>query len=225
MNKQFIIGLLLMGALTAGQAAIYYQGTGVTGDTPVGTISQSTIYDGNPAYVIANSMNLSSYAAGNNWSLSSLTITLNISGGMNNGLYGYLVGPDGTTVTLLNQPGYAANGLGAYGAGMNITLQASGAANGNIQDEIGGSPLSGAYNAAGLSGFNGLNPNGTWTLYFSDTLAGGGNATLNGWSLDITAVPEPVNMALGVFGGILALSGARQWWLKRRADRAGITQP
>jgi hypothetical protein len=68
--------------------------------------------------------------------------------------------------------------------------------------------LSGNYNAAGsLSGFNG-DPNGAWTLYFSDTLAGGGNATLNGWSLDISAVPEPVNVALAIFTGALVVIGS-----------------
>ena len=31
----------------------------------------------------------------------------------------------------------------------------------------------------------------------------GGNTTLEGWSLDISAVPEPVNVALGVFAPLL----------------------
>jgi hypothetical protein len=30
---------------------------------------------------------------------------------------------------------------------------------------------------------------------------------LNSWSLGITAVPEPVNVALGVFGGLFAIAG------------------
>jgi len=33
------------------------------------------------------------------------------------------------------------------------------------------------------------------------------NATLNGWSLDITAVPEPVNVALVVFAVVLVSAG------------------
>lgn len=140
--------------------------------------------------------------------VSSLTISLNISGGYNGDLYSYLVAPNGTLVMLLNQPGVAGNGFGASGAGMNITLQDVGAANGNIQSETSGSVLSSSYNAAGsLSDFNGSAANGTWTLYFADTANGGGTSTLNGWSLDITAVPEPVNVALGVFGGLLLLAG------------------
>ncbi len=221
MKKQLLIGLVLVGTLATGRATLYYQGTGVTGDVSEGGVANSTIVDGNPALVIANTMDLSSAGLGS--SLSSLTVTLNISGGVNNGLYAYLVGPGpsgSTTVILMNQPGYVANGIGATGAGMNITLQDTGAANGSIQSETGSSVLSGTYSAAGsLSGFNGGNPNGSWTLYFADTIAGGGNATLNGWSLDITPVPEPVNVALAVFGGLFV--GAGSWrWLKRQRQCA-----
>jgi hypothetical protein len=46
-----------------------------------------------------------------------------------------------------------------------------------------------------------MNPNGTWTLFIAD-LSGGEQSTLVSWSLDITAVPEPVNVALGIFAGV-----------------------
>ena len=36
-------------------------------------------------------------------------------------------------------------------------------------------------------------------MFFSD-LSGGNTSTLEGWSLDITPVPEPVNVAMAVFG-------------------------
>jgi subtilisin-like proprotein convertase family protein len=52
-----------------------------------------------------------------------------------------------------------------------------------------------------LSYFNGLDPNGTWTLFFADRSAGD-QSTLVGWSLEITTVPEPVNVALGIFAGV-----------------------
>lgn len=204
MKKQFLVGLVLVGTLTAGRSAIYYQGTTISGGVNLGSVANSTIVDGNPANVIANTMDLTSYATGNNWSLSTLTLTLNISGGNNNGLYAYLVGPNGSTVTLMNQPAYGVDGFGATGAGMNITLSDAGGT--SIQTETSGVYLGGTYQAAGsLSYFNGVNPNGTWTLYFADTIAGGGNATLNGWSLNVEAVPEPANVALGIFAGVLGL--------------------
>lgn len=60
------------------------------------------------------------------------------------------------------------------------------------------SPTSGtgiAYTPDGgsLASFNGLNPNGTWRLFFADRSAGDLSA-VSSWSLDITAVREPVNV-------------------------------
>jgi hypothetical protein len=43
---------------------------------------------------------------------------------------------------------------------------------------------------------------------------------VNGWSLDITAVPEPVNVALGLFGVLFAGITAVRWWLNRKAGSA-----
>jgi hypothetical protein len=41
-------------------------------------------------------------------------------------------------------------------------------------------------------------------LFIAD-LSGGSVSMLNSFSLDITAVSEPVNVALGIFGGALGL--------------------
>ena len=146
-------------------------------------------------------------------------------------MYAYL-SYGGVLVPLLNRIGVSSgNPFGASGAGMNVTLRDSGSVNIHAagDDVLSGtyrpdgqniSPLSSAssFNANGGSitldavgtGFGNMNPNGTWTLFFADVSGGGGQATLNGWSLDITAVPEPVNVALVVFavlaGGIKLLS-------------------
>ena len=53
-------------------------------------------------------------------------------------------------------------------------------------------------------GFGGLNPTDTWSLSLFDTGNNGVNNALVGWSLSITAVPEPINVALGVFGAVFA---------------------
>jgi hypothetical protein len=53
-----------------------------------------------------------------------------------------------------------------------------------------------------LSVFNGMNPNGDWTLFLADQGAGE-TATLTGWTLTITAVPEPsVALCLALAGGL-----------------------
>jgi subtilisin-like proprotein convertase family protein len=135
--------------------------------------------------------------------VSGLTVDLNISGGYNGSLYAYLVAPNGTLVMLLNQPGATiSNPFGYAGSGLNVTLSDTEAGSIQATPETPGSVFGSghAYQAAGsLSGFNGSAADGTWTLFFADETAGGGQATLNDWSLNITAVPDPVNLALGLF--------------------------
>jgi|APCry1669193181_1035450.scaffolds.fasta_scaffold05608_2 subtilisin-like proprotein convertase family protein len=152
--------------------------------------------------------------------VSSLTVSLNISGGFNGDLYAYLVSPNGTLVMLMNQPGVSLNGFGASGAGMNITLTDAYTANGSIQDVTSGSVLSGNYNAAGsLANFTGSQADGNWTLYFADMSNGGGTSLVEGWNLNITAVPEPTTWALGIFGvGFIGVGGVRAYRNSRKLN-------
>lgn len=73
------------------------------------------------------------------------------------------------------------------------------------------------YTADVTSVFTGQNPNNTWTLFFADTSPGGMTTLDNGWTLAITAVPEPANVALALFGGIFLIAGGSQWWRRRQA--------
>ena len=143
---------------------------------------------------------------------------LSISGGYNGNLYAYLVAPNGTMVLLLNQPGATiGNPFGYAGSGLNVTL--SDTASGSIQTtpETAGSTFSGNYQAAGtLANFNGSVADGNWTLFFADETAGGGQAILNGWSLNITAVPEPANLALMIFGVGFIGSGTIRYFRNTR---------
>lgn len=138
--------------------------------------------------------------------INSLTVTLQVSGGYDGNLVAYLVAPNGTMVSLLNQPGGAP--FGNPTLGMDITLQ-----DGAPAITSSSSLASGTYSAAGtLGNFDGLNANGTWDLFFADVVSGGGTATLTGWSLDVNeVVPEPVNGALMVFAVLGGL-----WWVGRR---------
>jgi subtilisin-like proprotein convertase family protein len=181
----------------------------------------------------------SGYAA----SVSDIRVNLDISGGYNGDLYAYL-SYGGVLVPLLNRVGVTTgNSFGYADTGFNVTLSGAGSfdvhsynshsptINGNGQltgtwqpdgraiDPVIGSGHSapGDFAANGTMNFgsySGMDPNGTWTLFFADVSRGGGTSTLNGWSLDITAVPEPVNVALGVFAalacGIKLLAWRRQ---------------
>jgi subtilisin-like proprotein convertase family protein len=141
---------------------------------------------------------------------------------------------NGTSGSTLFNYGYSGGGFN------NITLSDSVSGLGNIHN-CGGSTLnsqptaSAAYKADGQTAnpfnaptgfsagggsatfantFGGSDPYGNWTLFFAD-LSGGSVSTLNGWSLAITAVPEPVNLALGLFGVLSAAVTAVRWRLKQ----------
>jgi hypothetical protein len=179
------------------------------------------------------------------FSISSVTVRLNISGGFNGDLYGYL-SYNGVLVPLVNRVGVGSGNASGYSdAGFNVTLSsalgntdihhygASPTLNGSGQvigtyapDGRVISPTSGAasFDAAGSTGlgaFNGMNPNGTWDLVFFDTSGGGGTSHLISYELDITAVPETVNVALAGFGGLFALVGALRTQRFRRLLRHG----
>lgn len=72
---------------------------------------------------------------------------------------------------------------------------------------------------AGLGGFAGIDPNGTWTLFLAD-LGQNGLAQLDSWAISGVAVPEvPASSLLtAVALGAFALS-ARQWRVPKRLAR------
>jgi subtilisin-like proprotein convertase family protein len=157
--------------------------------------------------------------------ITSVDVDLDISGGYNGDLYGYLTLQDanGNTATeiLLNQIGTSpSNPFGSSGSGLDVTLSDSGTVNGSIHNATGiptGTWLPDSANT--LDGtFGGLTANGTWTLFLADMSVGGGTSTLNSWGLDINVqmVPEPAETGLlGMGGAALALDAWRR--LKRAA--------
>lgn len=66
---------------------------------------------------------------------------------------------------------------------------------------------------ATLSSFNGLDPNGTWTLFLAD-LSGGGEVMLESWALEFVPVPEPAEVAAITAAGLGLFA-----WLLRRCRR------
>lgn len=229
MKKQLLIAVLTVIATLNTSATIYFQGNlgAYTGETSQGGVANGAIPDGNPNGAV-NQMNLSGLGS----SLSSVSVILNLSGGYNGDLYGYL-SYNGVAVVLLNRVGVTAGTpFGNNGSSINIQLSDIGTA--NIHNPVNGlanqtynvdnnqnvNPvaLASAFtssSAGALSAFNGANPNGTWTLFLADVSGGGGNAnaSLLGWGLDISAVPEPTTWALMIFAvlfaGMAALSRSR----------------
>ena len=163
--------------------------------------------------------------------IAALRLTLQIvssgSGAYNGDFYVTLTHDSGFAV-LLNRPGVNATDSFGYGdAGIAVTFDSHAAGDihnyrlvleGNPDQALPGS-LTGTWQpdgrtadpdfvletsprTAGLKSFNGLDPNGTWTLFAAD-LSPGGTAQLAGWGLEITATPEPS----GLLSMLLIISG------------------
>ena len=165
-------------------------------------------------------------------SILDVTVTLQVSGGWNGDLYAYLAGPGGGFAVLLNRPGVTSSAPFGYSdAGLNITFQDN-APNGDIHlyqtvPDYATSIANGSAWApdgrvanpatvvdtdprtAFLSSFDGLDPNGSWTLFVAD-LSSGNVSTVTSWGLQIDAVPLVVGVpdAANTFLALgLALTG------------------
>lgn len=218
---QVVIVVLLLGCAT-GQAALSYN-TFSSGSL------NTAIPDANPTG-ISSSITVSAMQN----SLAAVNVYLNVSGGYSGDAYAYL-SYGGMTVVLLNRIGKTASnpfGSSASGFGTGATdFKFSDAAtvNGNIHSYGGSGPITGFYQPDGrttnpqlvlntdtpttsLANFNNLNPNGAWTLFFAD-MASGNQSTLVSWGLEITAIPEPINVALMVFAA--TLGGVKLFALRR----------
>jgi hypothetical protein len=199
-----------------------------------------TIVQGNPAL-----------AASDTIVADTLRVNLNISGGYNGDLYGYLVHGSSMAV-LLNRVGVSgvagvsasgttiAGEAGSSASGFNVTFVAgltpdihtivgtpgqpivngAVAVDGRQVSSLAGQTFNSALRPATLTSFNDQTAAGDWTIYFAD-LSSGFQSTVTGWgfSFDVNAIPEPVHVALGIFG---ALFGAVQLgrYVRRRAKQA-----
>jgi subtilisin-like proprotein convertase family protein len=176
---------------------------------------------------------------GSGLSITDVQVGLNITGGWNGDLYGYLRyepsgGGPGTILVLLDrvgQPGVT----GGYGdTGFSVILSDAGAhaienyqsytyttsGSGQVQGTWQANDGSATFGGAGGT-FTGLDPNGSWSLFFADR-SGLDQSTVVNWSLTINAVPEPTTWAMIGFGSVFAGTGAVRWWLRRSASPTQI---
>ena len=170
-----------------------------------------------------NSFNLSGLAG----PVTHVSVTLNLLGGFNGDIYGYLV-HNHTNAILLNRVGlsstssvgYPDGGFGPGPASSSFTfddqathdvhlyrtfpyaLNGSGQVTGLWQPDgraidplSAGSAFDSAARSNPLGVFNGMDPNGLWTLFLAD-VSPLGASTLVGWGLNIDLVPEPSSAAL-----------------------------
>jgi len=134
-------------------------------------------------------------------------VTFSISGGWAGDFTVVLQYTDGTVSRSAQLFSGLLGGTAANGGFDNVTLVGgSGTSLSSAVSAGSTSPVaSGTYNNnINFSGFSGVSASGSWILYVTDN-QGGDAGTLTDWSLDLSVVPEPTNVALGIFGGLLAV--------------------
>lgn len=198
------------------------------------------IPDGNPSGVTDNRTISTDIT-----SISSVTVSLNISGSFNGDLYGYLE-HDNELAVLVNRPGRTATDSTGYAdSGLNITLSDNAPNDIHLYQMVqvpsSGTPLTGTWQpdaraidpdqvldtssrTAFLSTFNGTDANGNWTLYLAD-LNSGGTSTLNSWSLSLTGVPEPQDYLLVAGMALFSFAAWRRLRLGLRLTQRRFKEP
>jgi subtilisin-like proprotein convertase family protein len=162
--------------------------------------------------------------------ITDVNVSLNFTGstGFNGDMFVYLSHSSGFSV-LLNRTGRTAgNSFGYADAGFNIGLDDAVPNDVHLYQLVAnpaGSALTGVWGpdarteppasvtdasprSAFLSSFNGLDANGSWTLFAAD-LSPVGTQRLTSWSLTITGVPESSSAMFGGAAGLLGLLAIR----------------
>ena len=156
--------------------------------------------------------------------ITDIKVTLNITGDYNGDLYFELRKGSAFSV-LLNRPGVTgSDSFGYSDDGYNITLNDAAASDVHFATSGGpqvtgewqpdgrdGNPAS-APRTAFLASFQGLDPNGQWTLFAAD-LQNSGTSQIQSWGMELTVIPEPHTVAMVAGAALLAFG------MYRRATR------
>lgn len=128
--------------------------------------------------------------------------------------------PNGAVVFLMSRPGYAEpadDGSGCCGSSGDAVLgtayELDDAAGGSSEGFVGGGAVtmhsSGFGGTHGLTSLNGINPNGTWTVYVGDG-AFLDTGTFDGFTLQITSSEVPAPGAIALLGAAGLISRRRR---------------
>lgn len=167
-------------------------------------------------------------------------VGLVFSGGWNGDLYVYLVHGSGFSV-LLNRVGRTVlDPEGSASSGITITLDDEALNEAHVSFPDTG-VVTGFFQPDGretdpwftldtdprlalLDSFDGLDPNGEWTLFVADQSAGE-TSVLQSWSLTITAIPEPGAATIGLAGVALLLRRQRRRTGVSHRGQSGMAPP
>ena len=134
--------------------------------------------------------------------INEVTVDVNIEHTWAGDLILTLQSPTGTTITLVDRPGYTGAGFGCNTDGLDLTFDDTSVDDLETTCPGGTSPITGSYfplNA--LSAFDTEDANGTWTLFVSDNGAGDTGSILD-WDITISGdgLPTPIQLSLDATG-------------------------
>ena len=142
------------------------------------------------------------------------SVQFTITGGWDGDYTVVLSHTDGTTSQSLTLLKMLSGGAAANSGFTSVTFTPASGSDTAVASTSSPSPITGTYYGINFSSFQNISPRGDWLLYVTDNAAGD-HGVLSGWSLNLDVVPEPVNVALGIFGGMMAiLAFARSKWTK-----------
>ena len=233
MNWKQLMGVVTVAGVSLGAAhgGIVTHTYNWSNNSSPGFANGGSIPDGNPSGWL-DKRTLPSSDWVDAWLVTDVKVKLSLAGGYNGDLYAYLVHDTGFSVLLnrvgrgaASESGYATSGFTdlwlSSGAATDVHFN-GGASTGSYQpdgrqfDPMGlAAGLGTAPRTAMLSSFNNLKPDGDWSLFIAD-VSTGSMSTMDNWSLEITAVPEPaVGLVLSGSGLVVGLG-----WLAVRRHKA-----
>ena len=166
-------------------------------------------YDGSLGSMQGISINVSGEGA----VLTDIDVIMDISHTWMGDLVWKIQAPNGAVVFLMSRPGYAEpadDGSGCCGNSGDLALgvpyeldDANGSSSENGFSGASTRHSSGFNQSHGLTSLNGIDPNGTWTVYIGDA-AGGDVGVFDGYTLQITSIPAPGAIALLGAAGLIS---------------------
>jgi subtilisin-like proprotein convertase family protein len=159
-------------------------------------------------------------------SITGVELTVNVVGdpvAWNGDYFAYLQYSSGLVVLLNNLGATSSNPFGSSGNGFNVTFS-DGSPNISSAPIVPLGTLAGTFapQVDSLGTFDGLDPNGSWTLFIADE-SPGGVGKLEDWSLQVTGTSPTTTTpdSGGTLGLLLLGAGSLAFWSSRKVSLAG----
>ncbi len=148
----------------------------------VNVVSATSSYSASPALAVGASSVSTTLSVADNKQIADINVLIDMPHDWPGDISIILISPSGTSVTIVDRPGYSGSGWGCDTDGFNTTLDDEGS--GNVENAC--PPTGTLIPNNPLSAFDGESSQGIWTLQIDDAYTSADSGTLNSWSLIIT---------------------------------------